>query len=147
MIRCHGRVRFFSYDFAMTTPGITIQLGQVFDQSGSEWIEMNVADQFKQVSILFADDGFVTVLEYMAATVMAVVETDGVAGQQASHQAGEFDSLRDQQQVKVIGDQRPGIAQGVCLGKQKIQAFDEIFPILISEKNITAINPSGDNVV
>ena len=46
---------------------------------------MDVADQFEQIRLFFADDGLVPVLEEMSGSLVSKIEGDGIAGQQAPH--------------------------------------------------------------
>ncbi len=47
----------------MTGPRIHIELFEILDQASSQWVQVDVTDQFQKIRILFADDGFVTVLK------------------------------------------------------------------------------------
>ncbi|OGU18905.1 MAG: hypothetical protein A2X85_00665 [Geobacteraceae bacterium GWF2_54_21] len=71
----------------MTAPRKAFKLFKIFDETCSQWVQVDVADQFKQVWLFFADNRLVTVLKQMAGTSMAPVERDGIAGQQPSHEA------------------------------------------------------------
>ena len=41
---------------------------------------MDIADEFQEIRIFFADDGFIPVLEEMAAPFMPLIEGDSMAG-------------------------------------------------------------------
>ena len=51
---------------------------------------MYVPNQFQEVGVLIADDGLISVLEEMAAAVVAKVEDDGVTGEQAPHHVSQL---------------------------------------------------------
>ena len=44
---------------------------------------MNIADQLKKIRIFLTNNRFVAIMEEMTATVMAQIEDDGIACQQA----------------------------------------------------------------
>ena len=58
----------------MTTPGIVIQFSDVLDDRGTQRVQVNVPDQFEKIGGFLADDRLVTVLEQMAASVVAQKE-------------------------------------------------------------------------
>jgi hypothetical protein len=49
----------------------------------------------------------------MSSPVMAFVKRDGVAGQKTAHEILEFDCVRAEEEVKVVGDKRPGETIGL----------------------------------
>jgi len=51
---------------------------------------VDVANQFQEVRILFADNRFVSILEEVATSSMALVEGDGVSGHKAAHDFAEW---------------------------------------------------------
>ena len=52
---------------------------------------MDIADQFQEVRIFFADDRFVSVLEKVTTTFVAFVEGDSVTGHETAHDIAEWD--------------------------------------------------------
>ena len=63
---------------------------------------MDIPEQFQQVCLFFANDGFIAVLEKMAGSLMFPVEGDGISGQQPTHEMakGAFGSY--DKQMKMI---------------------------------------------
>ena len=51
---------------------------------------MDVANQFQEVRVFFADNGFVAVLEEMATSLMTFIEGNGVSGHEAAHDFAEW---------------------------------------------------------
>jgi len=47
---------------------------------------VDVAHQFQQVAVLFADNRLVAILKKMSAAPVPFVEADGVAGEQTPHE-------------------------------------------------------------
>ena len=46
---------------------------------------MDVADEFQEVRVLFADDGLVSILEEVSAAFMSFVEGYRISGHQTAH--------------------------------------------------------------
>jgi len=69
----------------VTTPGVFVEFIEVLDEFGSQWVEMNVANQLKEIGIFFAHDGFVAVLEEMPASIVPFIEGDGVSCHETTH--------------------------------------------------------------
>ena len=90
---------------------------------------MDVTDQFQQVRVLFAQDGFVTVLEKVAVAMVAEIVTDGVPGQEPPHDGGQRGGAGPEQKVEVVGNQRPGIAGGLGLNQNSSEAIEKIIPV------------------
>jgi len=64
----------------VTGPGVCVEFVEVLNQFGLERVEVNIADQFEEIRVFFADDGFVSVLEEVACPLMSFVEGDGISG-------------------------------------------------------------------
>ncbi|MBN1957773.1 MAG: hypothetical protein JW773_06190 [Desulfuromonadales bacterium] len=55
------------------------------------------------------DNRFIAILKEVSGAVMDQIKTDGVTGQKTTHQDGNGDSCRQQQQMNVIIEQSPGV--------------------------------------
>ena len=62
---------------------------EVLHQFCTQRVEVDIADKFQEIRIFFADDRFVSVLEKMATSSMALVEGNGVSGHEAAHDIAE----------------------------------------------------------
>jgi hypothetical protein len=62
----------------MPAPGVTIELIQAAYHSGAQRIEVDISDQLQKVRLLFANHGFIAILEKMSAPAMAEIESGGV---------------------------------------------------------------------
>jgi hypothetical protein len=62
----------------MPAPEVTIELVQAACHSGGQRIEVDISDQLQKVRFLFANHGFVAILEKMSAPAMAEIESGGV---------------------------------------------------------------------
>jgi hypothetical protein len=55
--------------------------------------------------------------------------------------------LKEVGNIKVIGDQRPGIAAGSSLLQNRFQAFNEIVTILVAIEDFTATDSASNDMV
>jgi hypothetical protein len=62
---------------------------------------------------------------------VAAIITDRIARQQTTHEGGQRSLAAAQQNMGMIGDQRPGKARGFHLAEDLTQPFNEIIPVLI----------------
>ena len=60
---------------------------------------MNVTDQLQLIDFLFADEGFVPVLEQMARALMAKIEVNGVTGEKPAHKRRKTGFVRTKQEM------------------------------------------------
>ena len=65
---------------------------------------MDVTNKLQKVWIFFAYNGFIAVLEEVAAPFMAFVEGDRVAGHKAAHDFAEWRKTCAEQEVKMVWD-------------------------------------------
>jgi len=86
----------------MSGPGVFVEFFEVLNQSSSQRIKVDVADQLQEVRILFTDNGFITVLEEMTTSFVAFVEGNGIAGHEAAHNLAEWRSASPEQKVETV---------------------------------------------
>jgi hypothetical protein len=108
---------------------------------------MNITDQFQQVRVLFAQDGFITVLEKVAAAAVAQIIPDSIACQKPPHDGRQRGTASLEQKVEVVGNQRPGIASCLTPAQDRSQAVKEIVSILITEKDLLPSNSTPDDMM
>jgi hypothetical protein len=97
-------------------------------------VMMNVANQFHQICIFFAHNGFISILEKMSVPVVALVEINDIAGQQFSHARGQRPLLCFTEQVKMVWKQRPSIdVHGIPLSKFCQTGYEVVAVLLIYE--------------
>jgi hypothetical protein len=70
----------------MTTVFVVHQRTEIVDDSSPQWVEVNITNQFVQITIFLANNGFETVLEKWPMTPVTVIETNHISGQQSEHQ-------------------------------------------------------------
>jgi hypothetical protein len=69
----------------MPTVRITIQSIQIIHDLCPQGIQMDIPDQFLQIGIFLAYDGFVSILEKLAMTLVPSIVGHCIAGKQPSH--------------------------------------------------------------
>ena len=65
---------------------------------------MDIADQFQKIRVLFADDGFVSVLEKMSRAFVALIKCYSIAGHQAAHYFAQRCGANSQKEVEMVGN-------------------------------------------
>jgi hypothetical protein len=108
---------------------------------------MNVTDQVQQVRVLFAQDGFVAVLEKMAAAMVAQVIHDSVPCQKPPHNRRQRRCACSEEKMKVVGNQCPGIASCLAPVQYRPQPLKELVSILIAEKDLLPSNSTPDDMM
>jgi hypothetical protein len=70
----------------MATVFVVRQLTEILNDSSSQWVEVNIADQFVQINIFLANNGLETVLKKWPMAPITAIKTDHISGQQPPHQ-------------------------------------------------------------
>ena len=83
----------------------------------------------------------------MTAAVVAPIKTNGIAGEQPPHESGDGNIAGFKQKMKMVGDQGPGIAPGLCFCDQFTESGQKSVPVLIIAEDLTALGPFGNDVV
>jgi len=73
----------------MTCPRIFIEGLQIFDHFCSQWIQMDVSNQFQEIRIFFTNHRFISILKEMAAAFVSFVKRDGISGHKPPHDLAE----------------------------------------------------------
>ena len=108
---------------------------------------MDISDQLQQIRLLLAKNRFVSILEKVPVTVVTTVEKNGIAGQQPSHDRRERGGAGLQQEVEMVGNQRPGKAASGGVDQDGVEARDEFIPIRIVGKYLPTFDSAADDVV
>lgn len=136
-----------AHDRAMSTVWVAVQGRKVRDDSRPQRIQVKVANQLLEVSLLLANDGFVAVLEKMAVASVPVVEADYIAGQQPSHHRSDGNLAGAHKKVGVVWQKRPGVAAGFRLRKKISQALEKILSVLGISEDLSALDPPDHDMV
>jgi hypothetical protein len=115
--------------------------------SGSEWVQVNVPHQRQQISLLFAQDGFVPVLKQHAVSSVSTVELLGVTGQKPAHNGTYGHTPRPQKHMDVVVHQRPCQAGGAGLDQKPAKAREEILAVGIIPEDRRTVDPPYDDMV
>ena len=108
---------------------------------------MDVADQFQEIRVFFADDGFVSILKEVTRAFVSFVEGDGIAGHEAAHDFAEWGRACTQKEVKVIRDQGPGVTLGLGFFQDDCQAIEEGVAVLVLSEKLPTFNSPGHDVL
>lgn len=128
-------------------PGMMIERSHIRNESRAKWVEMDVADQFEQISITIANDRFIAVLKQVTGAAVAAIEIDRIAGEQATHEMGKIALARTQQEVEMIGQQCPGKTIGMGSNQQCREAIEKPAAVVIVKENVAAVDPTYDDVL
>ena len=79
---------------------------------------MDIAQEFQQVGVFLAEDGFEPVLEDMAEAFAADIKALGITEHEAIHDKRDGKSIHFNKQVKVVGHEAVGIEM------KRLLAFD-----------------------
>lgn len=92
---------------------------------------MDIADKGQKVIVFIAKNGFVSIFEEMASTVVATVEILGVPRKELPHDGRDAMFAAFEQEMDVIAHENPGIYITVPLDKVCAQSLQEPCPVLI----------------
>lgn len=68
----------------MATPAIWIGIDHGDQDAGPQWIQMNIAHQFLEISVLLASDRFVAILKQVAVAAVESADCSRLAKKQLS---------------------------------------------------------------
>jgi hypothetical protein len=105
----------------MTAPRKGIQCLEVFHQTGSQWIQVDIPYQFVEIRGFLTQNGFVAILKKLPITLVFTIEPARVSGKKATHENGNGNSAGSQQQVNVRIEHCPGKTIDTCLWNQNRQ--------------------------
>ena len=101
-----------TYEWPVPAPRVALEGGQVPHDSQANRIEVDIADVLKEVWLFFHQDGLVTILKEVAGTPMTAIESASLSREKRSHGRAEGSVARADQEVRVIGEKRPGPGRG-----------------------------------
>jgi hypothetical protein len=108
---------------------------------------MDVAHQLEQVGLLLAQDGLVAVMTNLADAPMPPVESSGISAQQPLHDGLDRHAAAPQQQMEVVGDQRPCVTNTLAFFQHTPETPKELLSIAIVPKNLPPLDPPADDVL
>jgi hypothetical protein len=131
----------------MATPRKWAEIVETFDPPRPQKIQVDVADEFLEIPLFLAEDRFVAILKQLAVTAILPVETDGISGQQPLHDTCDRKFTRSNQQVHMVRDQGPSQALRARRGDNTPEVVYKSLSVGIRAENLTAFDPTHDDVV
>jgi hypothetical protein len=126
---------------AVAGPGVAVESAERGNDLRPDRVQVEVADEFQQVGLFLHHDGFIAVLESMPDPLVAAVEGPSVPRQKGAHAAGQGPRPGADQQMGMIGEERPGIDDpGSRLG-EGFQTRDEIAAVGVVPKDSRPLDP------
>ena len=98
-------------------------------------IQMDVSYQLEEVSLGIAGDRRVAILEERPSLPVAVIEGSGKAGEKRLHRTLDRDLAPSDEEMEVVGHQRPGVNHHSAVVAELREASQQIFAIPIVEKD------------
>ncbi len=78
---------------------------------------------------------------------MSLIKRDHVSGEESPHERGDPGRAASEEEVRMVGDQRPCVAGSPSLRKEKSQAIKEIVPVFIGPEDFPPLYPTDHHVV
>jgi hypothetical protein len=129
-------------------PGETIQGAEIGNHLRPEGVEVEVADEFQEIRLLFRHDGLVPVLEEGADAFVAPVEGPPARrGEQRAHIPREGPSPRADQEVGVVREERPGIDPPGARFCERREPREKVVPVGVIFEDNPALQPPHHHVV
>lgn len=131
----------------MSAVAVGIELAERGNDPCPEGIQVDVADEVKQVGLLLAEYRLVAVLEKMTVAIVPSVKGACVTGQNATHHRSERHIAGLEEEVKMVREERPRIAWRTCFSEDAAEAIKKALPVGIIPKNRSALYPPAYQVV
>ena len=143
----HPGVGCLADDCTVAAPGVAVQFFACLDNAGAEGVEVDVADEGKQIVVFVAEDGFIAIFKKVAGAFVAAVIILGIPGKEFSHDAGDalFAALKED--MNVVAHKRPCVNRALPFRYRVAQTLYEQGPILIVVKYIGFVDAPHHDVV
>jgi hypothetical protein len=96
---------------------------------------MDIPYQLKQIGLFFAKDRFIPVQKKRAQSLMPLVERDGVAREEPSHDSRYGGHPGTKEEMDVVREQGKGVATGFPCGEYLTGAIDKALTVDIVVKH------------
>lgn len=108
---------------------------------------MDISHKLPEISILLANDGFVSILKKLAVPGVSAVEIDCITRQKPLHELGDASLTAPKKKVGVIGHEHPCVTDRFSFWKQDRKPLKEILPVsIIFEERATFYSSNNDMV-
>jgi hypothetical protein len=131
----------------VTGPRVVSEGIDALHEVRAQRVEVDVAHQGGQVSVSFDENGLEAVLKQVAGAAVSAVEGDSVARQQPTQQRGQRHDPSAENQVDMIGHERPRVEVGVAATQETCQTLQEVGSIAIITEDKTTLDTTGNDVV
>ena len=108
---------------------------------------MDVTGQFPQVGVLFAQDRLISVLEEVPMTAVSAIEINHIASEELPHALGDRLSAGLDQEMEMVGKERPGADHQAALSAKGGKTVQEIIPVLCVPEDLGPFDPSADEMM
>jgi hypothetical protein len=127
--------------------GVALELVQVADESGAKGIQVDVTDELAELALDPANDRVVPILKKGTESLMAPIEAGYKACEKRAHRMLERALAHPDEEMKMVGHERPGIDLELVLGDDLRKAAQQFFAISIVVKDRLSVDPARDEVV
>src|SRR5215831_15570708 len=138
-------LRYFQTKISAMT-AVLILLRTIHDAS-ADWIQMDVAHQFGQISFALAQRCFIPSLHQMAAALMSSIVILTITGKRPLHDPANVVRLSLYQQVHVVGHETISVKKERQQPLLLCQQREELFVIRCAVEYLSAIIATGDDVI
>ncbi len=108
---------------------------------------MDVTNQFPEIDVFLADDGFIAVLKKLPVALIPSIEIDHIPCQKPPHQGREPSTPRSEKKMGMVGEKGPGVADGICSGQQIGETIHHVIAVFVVAEYLPAFNAANHHVV
>ena len=109
------RSLFLAHQRTVPAIGVFIQFFDSWHNTGTNGIEVNIANKLLQVCIFLTDDGFVSILKKLAVAFVATVKADSVSRKEPSHYRGKGRESCSKEEMGMFWDEHPCVTDSFSL--------------------------------
>jgi hypothetical protein len=85
-------------------------------------VKMNITNQLLKIGILLAKNGFISILKQVTITAVSAIKVHGISRQHTPHNSGDWEGPCPKKKMKMVRNNRPGVANGSGARKNVSQA-------------------------
>jgi hypothetical protein len=119
----------FSQQDGVSRPGVALQRVDRDRETGSDRIQMDVANELEEIRLLFNEDALEAVLKEIARPTVDAVEDADIRAEPTLNEAGRGELSGTEPKVRMVGHERPGIESGMRFGDERGETADEEAPV------------------
>jgi hypothetical protein len=108
---------------------------------------MNVTDEFGEVGIFLAENGLIAILKKLTMPTVPSVKGNRMTRENPGHDPMNGDRAGLEQQMSVIGQERPCIAKGMAVGEYLLHSIDEAISVDVVTEDQSPLDTPDDDVV